>query len=181
MTKRTRTIIALIAGSLLLAMTLGASYATREVFQAGTIAVEVVERGGSHIAVCIPAALVRVAIWFVPDRILAEAGRELRPWWPVVDRAFAELASSPDGLFIDVKGPDGIVRIGKENGQFFVRVNSRRETVNISIPLDTVNDFLKKLRGAFPDLGEPASIEKIIQAGLQPGSVLPPPTPVTAI
>ncbi len=43
--------------------------------------------GGTRVNLIVPAALVPAALMFVPDRHLAKASKQLRPYLPVIDAA----------------------------------------------------------------------------------------------
>ena len=118
---------------------------------AGMISVEVLEGGSNHIAVQVPAGIVTAALAFVPADCLREASRELEPYWPAVHAAYAALEALPDAVFVEVDADGEQVRIGKEDGQFYVHVIGPEERVHVRFPLDIIRPVLRKLERYAPD------------------------------
>jgi hypothetical protein len=56
-----------------------------------------------------------------------------------------ELDSCPDGVLVDVSGPRENVQIVKQGRVVVVDVDSREETVHVSVPLRSVSKILSKL------------------------------------
>ena len=110
------------------------------VYSAGAIRVEVLEKheGGQHINLIIPAAIVPVALAFVPNEHLQEITDEMREVLPLVRIAAEELARCPDGILVEVRDSNDHVLIQKRNGSLMVDVESRDEEVHVSFPLSMV-------------------------------------------
>lgn len=157
LSSRTRLILAIVLVGIFATTTAAIAYTVHSFQTGGTIGVEVMEGGGNHISVQIPAAFASVALSFMPDDCLEEVVDELEPWWPAIHAAIEELSRLPDGVFVDVDGPGETVEIGKRDGQLYVHVESGSELVNVTVPMATVRSVLRKLERANPDLD---SVEK---------------------
>jgi hypothetical protein len=103
----------------------------------GFLAVNVHEKqpNGTNIAFMAPAALVPMALEFVPNRHLAKASEKLRPYLPVIDAALPALEDCPDGVLVEVIDPGEHVRVAKESGSIVVDVNDSEDVVHVAVPL----------------------------------------------
>ena len=110
------------------------------VYEAGAIRVEVFEksRGGHHIWLAVPAALLPIGVKLAPKQTLRDATRELRPWLPAIRAASKELERCPDGPLVEVDDRKEQVRIAKRGGALYIDVDSDTETVHVSFPLGVV-------------------------------------------
>jgi len=114
------------------------------------IAVDEQAPGGTHIRLLLPAALVPVGMWFVPDRKLREATAQARPWLPAIKTASQELARLPDSDLVEVRDTEQHVSISKRGALLVIDVQSPRERVHVSVPLRTVNRLARQLESLSP-------------------------------
>jgi hypothetical protein len=106
----------------------------------GFVHVRVMEKkqNGMHLRLVLPAAAIPIALRFVPNRHLAEAARNLRPWLPAINAAASRLADSPDVPLVEVTEPAQHVSVVKSGDSLVVDVNDRKDIVHVSVPLATV-------------------------------------------
>jgi hypothetical protein len=118
------------------------------VFHAGSIDIEVYEKypNGSSIEATLPAAVIPIALRFIPNEVLEEVRCEVGAEAPyaldVVRAAIREISRCPDGVFVDVQSADEVVVIEKIDGKMQVLVDTPGEMVRISVPLHTVSSFV---------------------------------------
>ncbi len=116
----------------------------------GFIQVKVDEKqaDGHHLRLVVPAAVVPVALKFVPQRHLAEAAANLRPFLPVIDAAIPALEDSPDGVLVEVMDANDHVRIAKAGGSIVVDVNEADDTVHVAVPLRAAQSSIHEIAQA---------------------------------
>src|SRR4030095_12921976 len=80
-------------------------FATVYTFREGTIRVDVDEHhdGGAHVHVWAPAAVVPMALHFVPDSKLRQATEHASEWAPLARIAARELRKYPNTTFVEVE------------------------------------------------------------------------------
>jgi hypothetical protein len=120
------------------------------VYHAGTIEVEIDEAGGDHVSVVVPSSLVNLAVRLLPDRVACEAAAEIAPYWDGARAAARELARAPDGVYVQVDGPDVNVLVAKDHGRLRIDVVEEEDRVHVSVPLATVLQVVEKLEPAPP-------------------------------
>jgi hypothetical protein len=118
----------------------------------GFIYVKVHERqsGGTNINVLVPAALVPATLKFVPNRHLAEASQDLRPYLPIIDAAIPALDDCPDGVLVEVVDPGEHVLVRKSGGSIIVDVKDANNTVHVSFPLRAAQSAIHEIAEAGP-------------------------------
>jgi len=144
-------VFALIGATLSVAA--GVGIATASIATEGTIAVDVQEHRGDRVSVNVPAGLVSLALFFVPDRVIdhafhevdRDAYREVESYLPAVRSAWKELGEAPDFVIVEVDGPGEHIRVEKRDGRVLVAIESDDMDVNVSIPLLTVEKLLRKI------------------------------------
>lgn len=120
----------------------------------GFFHVKVIEKQphGQHIDVIAPAMLAPVAMYFAPDRALAQAAREVQPNMPAIQAALDGLRDTEDFVLVDVKEPGERVQVSKSSGSIVVDVDDAGETVHVSAPIravySTIEEFAAKSRTA---------------------------------
>jgi hypothetical protein len=116
----------------------------------GFIHVKVHEKqtNGTHISLVVPAIVVPVTLKFVPNHYLAQGGRDLRRYLPVIDAAISGLADCPDGPLVDVTDPDEHVSVVKSGGSIVVDVDDPNETVHVSVPLRATQSAIHEIASA---------------------------------
>src|SRR5689334_3379536 len=72
----------------------------------GMISVDVDEhgRGGSHVHVRVPAAVVYAALPFMPEVACENASSQIHKWSPVMRELCGELSRMEDGVLVEVTG-----------------------------------------------------------------------------
>src|SRR5512133_3319524 len=113
----------------------------------GFIHVRVHEKhpGGTNVALIVPAAVVPVALHFVPKKEFDHAPADLREILPVVDAAIPELQKCRDGVLVEMSDPGEHVLISKSGGSVVIDVNDHDETVHVSVPLSAVRSSLHQI------------------------------------
>jgi hypothetical protein len=116
----------------------------------GFIQVKVREKqaDGTNVSLIVPAALVPVTLKFVPNRHLAQASRQLRPYMPIIDAAIPALEDCPDGVLVDVTDPGEHVLIAKRGGSIVVDVNDHNDAVHVAVPLRAANSAIQEIADA---------------------------------
>ena len=118
------------------------------VYTAGTVEVEVFEKGGDHVSISVPSTMVTAAVKLVPDRLFAEAAEEVGAYWPACRAACRELARAPDGVYVSVTGPDLEVSVSKKDGRLRVDVEDDGDRVHVSVPIKAVLAVVERLEPA---------------------------------
>ena len=149
MSTASKVLLGFVLGALLLGVA-SVAFAATAVYRAGTLAVEVHEKGpgGSDVTLRLPGILVDVAARFVPSQACRSIPPELRAYGPAIREAAFELARGPDGVFVQIDSPEEKLSIAKEGGDLVVHVTSSRETVRVGIPLRTAASALGRLQAA---------------------------------
>lgn len=120
-------------------------------FRQGVIRVDVDEfrAGGSHVHMWVPAAVVPMAMHFVPAHHLRQASREAREAMPVARAMFHELRNYPNTTFVEVNDGDQHVKIATRDGRLAIDVTEPGENVHLRVPISTVEGvFLQLERSA---------------------------------
>jgi hypothetical protein len=122
-------------------------FATVYTFREGVIRINVDEHktGGSHLHLIAPAAVVPMALHFVPKDKLREALRDAKPYLPVVETLTHELQRYPNTTFVDVEDGDDHVKISTIGDKIQIDVVNPEENVHLTIPLAMVNDVAAQL------------------------------------
>ena len=130
------------AGFLGTAMLAGAALSSE-----GFIAVKVHEKkaNGTHLTLIVPAALVPATLHFVPKSDLKDAGRDIRPYLPVIDAAVPALEDCPDGVLVEVRDPGEHVLIQKVGGSVVIDVNDHDDIVHVSVPLRAAQSSIHQI------------------------------------
>jgi hypothetical protein len=103
---------------------------------------------GTNINLVIPAALIPMTLKFVPDRHLAHASAQLRPYIPIIDAAIPELEDCPDGVLVEVTDPGEHVLIAKRGGSIVVDVNDANDIVHVAVPLRAAHNAIHVIAAA---------------------------------
>jgi len=120
------------------------------VYHAGTIDVEIDQSGGEHVSIAVPSSLVNAAVKLLPDRVYADAASEVAPYWDACRAAVREIQRAPDGVLVQVDGPDLNVLVAKHDGRLRIDVVDARDRVQVSVPLATVRQIVEELEPARP-------------------------------
>lgn len=103
---------------------------------------------GTNVSLVVPAAIVPVALHFVPREHLNGAPKELEEILPVIDAAIPALENSPDGVLVDVVDRTDHVLITKSGRSVVIDVNDTGETVHVSVPLRAAQSALHQIAAA---------------------------------
>jgi hypothetical protein len=119
----------------------------------GMIEVNVVERQpeAHHVYVLAPAALVPMAVHFIPSRKFGHASAQLQPWMPTIRAALEELRETDDVTLVDVTEPGQHVIVAKKGGSVVVDVNDHDETVHVSAPIRAIASTVEQVAAASDD------------------------------
>lgn len=116
----------------------------------GMLRVKVHEKqaDGTNINLVVPAALVPMTLKFVPDRHLAHASAQLRPYLPAIDAAIPVLEDCPDGVLVEVIDPGEHVLIEKRGGSIVIDVNDADDVVYVQVPLRAAQKAIHEIAAA---------------------------------
>jgi hypothetical protein len=119
----------------------------------GMIEVKVVERQpeAHHVYVLAPAAVVPMAVHFIPSHEFGHASAELQPWMPTIRAALDQLREVDDVTLVDVTEPGQHVVVAKKGGSVVVDVNDRDETVHVSAPIRAISSTIEQVAAASHD------------------------------
>ncbi len=121
------------------------------IYNAGAVRISVQEKraGGDHIRIIAPAAIVPVALAFIPDRVLTrEMPEEAKAVLPALKIVAEELHNLPDGPLVEVSGPREEVSIAVRDGMLVIDVDSDSEEVHVQVPLGVLESAASHLAGA---------------------------------
>jgi len=124
---------------------------TAYTFREGVLRVDVDEMhaNGSHVHVWAPAALVPMAMHFVPSHQLEHAGRAVE-FMPAVHAVAKELAKYPETTLVEVQDGEEHVLVRTHDGSLMIDVDSPDEHVHVKCPLATIDDVAHELESHFP-------------------------------
>lgn len=122
-------------------------FATVYTFREGTVRVDVDESrdGGAHIHVWAPAAVVPMALHFVPDDKLREPCEHAKEWVPLARIVAKELRRYPNTTFVQVEDGAEHVKVSTVGRKIQVDVRGPAENVHVAVPLSTINDVIEQL------------------------------------
>ena len=121
-------------------------------FREGLLRVDVDESriNGSHVHVWLPAAVVPMAIHFVPNRKLEEAGERAGKFMPLVHALAKELQKYPEAELVEVQDGKQHVHIRTHNGTLLIDADEPGQTVHVACPLATIDDVSRELAAFAP-------------------------------
>jgi len=124
---------------------------TAYTFREGVIRVDVdeMQASGSHVHVWAPAALVPMAMHFVPSRQLEQAGRAVE-FMPAVHAIAKDLAKYPEATLVEVRDGDEHVVVRTHDGSLMIDVDAPDEHVHVKCPLATIDDVAHELESRLP-------------------------------
>ncbi len=131
-------------------LALGTAYA----FHEGTIRVDVDEHreGGAHVHFWVPAAVVPMALHFVPDEKLRDAEHHADEWLPVLRAVAQGLKLHPEANFVEVQDAQQHVQIQTHQGKIQVDVVDANENVHVACPIATIEDIAEQLAARAPHI-----------------------------
>ena len=121
-------------------------------FHDGVMRVDEDNSNGRHVRVWAPAAIVPMAMHFVPRHNMQHAAEQVRPWLPTLRALTKELEKYPNAEFVDVRDNDGDqhVRISTHNGKLLIDVDQPDEHVHVACPLAVMRDVANELEANAP-------------------------------
>ncbi len=121
-------------------------------FREGVLRVDVDEsRGqGSHVHVWVPAAMVPMAMHFVPRKQMFRAGDKAGQFMPLVHAVAKELQRYPEAELVEVTDGEQHVRIRTHNGALLIDVSEPGEEVHVACPLAMIDDVSDQLAAYAP-------------------------------
>ena len=121
-------------------------------FREGTIRVDVDElrEGGAHVHVWAPAAVVPMALHFVPDDKIREVTDHANEWAPLVRIAAKELRKYPNTTFVEVEDGEDHVKVSTIGAKIQVDVTNPQENVHVTVPLEMVEDVIAQIAARQP-------------------------------
>jgi hypothetical protein len=121
-------------------------------FHDGVMRVDEDNSNGRHVRVWAPAAIVPMAMHFVPRHNMEQAAEQVRPWLPTLRALTKELEKYPNAEFVDVRDNDGDqhVRISTHNGKLLIDVDQPDEHVHVACPLAVMRDVANELEANAP-------------------------------
>lgn len=126
--------------------------ATAYTFHEGVIRVDVDETraNGSHVHVWAPAAMVPMAMHFVPTRHLMRAQEHAGRYMPLVHSVAKELVRFPEATFVEVQSGDQHVVVRTHDRSIWVDVDAPDEHVHVKCPIETIDDVALQLAAGAP-------------------------------
>jgi hypothetical protein len=126
--------------------------ATAYTFHEGVIRVDVDENcaGGSHVHFWVPAAVVPMAMHFVPRDHMKEAAERAREFLPTAHAVLKELKKFPDVDLVEVMDGNENVQIRTHQGKLQIDVDNPEEKVHLLCPLSTLDDVTSQLEAHAP-------------------------------
>jgi len=121
-------------------------------FREGTVRVDVDEHreGGAHVHVWAPAAIVPMALHFVPDSKLGEATDHCNEWAPLARIAAKELNKYPNTTFVEVEDGEQHVKVSTVGTKIQVDVTGPEENVHVTVPLAMIDDVIAQIAARQP-------------------------------
>jgi hypothetical protein len=121
-------------------------------FREGLIRVDVDETRGEehHVHVWVPAAMVPMAMHFVPRSQMLRAGEQSEKFMPLVHAVAKELQNYPEAELVDAHDGEQYVRIRTHNGNLMIDAEEPGQKVHVSCPLATIDDVSRELATLAP-------------------------------
>jgi hypothetical protein len=125
---------------------------TAYTFREGVIRVDADEMraNGSHVHVWAPAAIVPMAMHFIPDRHFEQVSEQCGRYMPIVHAVAKELVKYPEATLVDVQDGNEHALVRTHNGSLSVDVDSPDEHVHVRVPLETIDDVARQLQSHMP-------------------------------
>jgi hypothetical protein len=121
-------------------------------FREGTVRVDVDEhrQGGAHVHVWAPAAVVPMALHFVPDSKLRDVTEHCNEWAPLARIAAKELRKYPNTTFVEVESDGQHVKVSTVGTKIQIDVTGREENVHVAVPLAMIDDVIAQIAARQP-------------------------------
>jgi hypothetical protein len=119
-------------------------------FHEGVMRVDEDHYNGRHVHVWVPAAIVPVALHFVPSRHFEHALEHAGPWLPTLRELTKQLKRYPEADFVEVQDGRQHVHIRTHQGKLLIDVTEPDETVHVACPLVMMEDIARELEAKAP-------------------------------
>jgi hypothetical protein len=122
-------------------------------FHEGVMRVDVddrVHRGGQHVHVWLPAAVVPMVMHVTPRRYLEQGASQVGPWMPTLRAFTKELAKYPDAELVTVEDSEQRVHVRTRGGKLLIDVEGGDQTVHVVCPLAMMRDIAGELERNLP-------------------------------
>lgn len=121
-------------------------------FHDGVLRVDVDTTDGEshHVHIWGPAAVVPMAMHFVPDQHLGHAASQVAPFLPTIRAATKALRNYPEAELVNVRDHDGHVVVGMHKGKVVVDVDEPGTRVHVACPLAMIEDAMGELASRSP-------------------------------
>jgi hypothetical protein len=103
-----------------------------------------------HVHVWLPAAVVPMALHFVPAHYTEHAASQAAPWMPTVRAIAKALEKYPNAELVDVRDAEQHVHVRTHDGKLLIDVDSPEESVHVTCPLATIEDVSRELNALSP-------------------------------
>jgi hypothetical protein len=116
-------------------------------FREGLLRVDVDETRGEthHVHVWVPAAVVPMAMHFLPRDRMREVGERAGDFMPLVHAVAKELQKYPEAELVEVHDGLQYVRVRTHNGNLLIDAEEPGQRVHVSCPLATIDDVSREL------------------------------------
>jgi hypothetical protein len=114
----------------------------------GVAVVDVKQADGTRIVIPVPLLRAETAAHLAPANATRQAMKNMeraQRYLPVAEEVVAALAEAPDAELVSVDDDSEHVRINKVGSEIQIRVTSRREKVAVNVPIDMVQQTLRKV------------------------------------
>jgi len=119
-------------------------------FHEGVMRVDEDHYNGRHVHVWVPAAIVPMALHFVPSRHFERPLEQAGPWLPTLRELTKELKKYPEADFVEVQDGRQHVHIRTHQGKLLIDVTEPDETVHVVCPLVMMEDIARQLEAKAP-------------------------------
>lgn len=130
---------AAVGALLLVSLAVGAA-----VLNTSVLLVDVEEAGGPDVVLPVPVPLARAGLALAPQSAARIEAPGLAGHLPRAGRILEALRDAPDGLFVEVDGPDEHVAVSKDGDVLRIRVTEgERTAAEVNLPLGSVEAALR--------------------------------------
>jgi hypothetical protein len=119
-------------------------------FHEGVMRVDEDRYDGRHIHIWVPAAIVPMALHFVPSRHFERPLEQAGPWLPTLRELTKQLKKYPEADFVEVQDGRQNVHIRTHQGKLLIDVTEPDETVHVACPLAMMEDIARELEAKAP-------------------------------
>lgn len=119
-------------------------------FHEGVVSVQEDCAKGSHIHVWLPAAIVPMALHFVPAHYVEHAASQAAPCLPAIRTLTKALEKYPDAELVEVRDSEQHIHVRTQGGKLLVDVESPDQKVHVACPLATIEHISRELAALEP-------------------------------